>query len=252
LKKPALIRIHSSFHKCLTRYFIRIFNSLYNTTRPYRPSYRHFESIEGVFYNNLTNYKVLSVNGFAVDLSRLGENFRISRFVRDPRDLIISGYFYHKSGSEPWFKFKSPTLKYWYPINGNIPLKMPKDISYSEYLQDLSMEDGLIAEIEFRKYHLDSLRQWKNDERIKIFKYENILGNEKRSFEELLRFYDLPFYERKLGVWLAGRYSVGNKTVSKNVRNPVPGQYKDYFTPKVTDHFNDHYGDILDLLGYSY
>ncbi len=233
-------------------YFIKVMSGLYNPLRVFPEKYRHFESIEGVFYNNLKNYKLLSTNGFAIDLSKLPENedFRITRFVRDPRDLIVSGYFYHKRGAEPWFRFKGPTLKYWSPINGNVPENFPSQTSFSEYLQNLSLEDGLIAEIEFRKFQLDSMRNWPNDERIKLFKYEEILGNEGQVFEQLLKFLEVPKIEQMAGIWLAKKHALKPNSKSKHVRNASPGQWKDYFTPKVNNHFIDNYGDVLEILDY--
>jgi len=228
-----------------------VMHTLYNRIKPGNKGYRHYESIEGVFYNNVERYKVNSINGFAVNIENLKKDFRISRFIRDPRDLIISGYFYHKRGAEPWFRFKAPTLKYWEPINGFVPESLTSNVSYSDLLLKLPIEEGLIAEIQFRKYHLESLRQWIQDERIRVYRYEDIIGNEAAVFSDIFRFYQLPIIDRILGVGLAKRYSVKNlKKDNKHVRNAQPGQWKEHFTPKVKAYFDDHYGDLVELLGY--
>ncbi len=236
----------------MTMYFIRVMSGIYNTVPFTTPSFRHFESIQGEFYNNLNNYRVLSTNGFAVDPDKFpdGEDYRITRFVRDPRDLIISGYFYHLRGAEPWFRFKHVDPKYWEPINGNVPDKMPPDISFAEYLQSISKEEGLIAEIEFRKFHFQSIREWKIDDRIRLFRYEDILGNEEQKFDELLRFYEVSPIERKLGVWLARRQKYVNGQKRKHIRKPEPGQWQEHFTPRVLKYFNKHYEDVLKILNY--
>lgn len=245
-----MLRIHASFHKCLTMYYLNVMKGVYNRFR-IKKRYRHFESLEGMFYNMQKNYRVISTNNFAIDLNRLEDDFRITRFIRDPRDLIVSGYFYHKRGAEPWFRQKNPTLKYWSPINANVPLNMPSGISYAEYLQQLPKEDGLLAEIEWRQFHLESLRQWFEDDRIKIFRYENIISNSEAVFDAIFQFYELSIFERKFGVFLAGRYSLKNKaSKSKHIRNPQPGQWREHFTPKVETYFNNQYGDILELLSY--
>jgi len=246
-----MLRIHASFHKCLTMYYMRVMNSLFNKIKLGKRGYKHYESIEGVFYNDVGRYTINSVNGFAVNIGYLRDDFRISRFIRDPRDLIISGYYYHKRGAEPWFRFTYPTLKYWEPINGFIPIGMPKDISYAAYLEKLPKEEGLIAEIQFRKFHLESLRNWVQDERIKVYKYEDILGNEAAVFSDIFRFYQLPKFDRILGVALAKRYALNNvKRDVKHIRNPIPGQWKEHFTPKVKAYFDQRYGDLFELLGY--
>ena len=116
-----MIRIHSSFHKCLTMYYLRIMQTLYQRYRPSSSRFAHYESIQGLFYNRLRDHRIVSVNGFAVDPERIDGDFRIVRFVRDPRDLVVSGYFYHRRGAEPWFRMRAPTAEYWAAINGNAP-----------------------------------------------------------------------------------------------------------------------------------
>jgi hypothetical protein len=233
-------------------YFINVMeNALNKSFFGKRDNYRHFEAIEGVFYNTCEQYYLSSTNGFAVELDRLPKEFRITRFIRDPRDLIVSGYYYHKRGAEPWFRMKNPTNKYWEPINGNVPVNQNADQSYSEYLSDLSIEDGLIAELEFRKFHLESFRNWPEDERIKIFKYEDILHNEEVVFEELTDHLQFSRARKKVILKYARQYAYNaqNKK-SSHIRNPKPSQWKDVFTEKVLTEFNESYSDILERHGY--
>lgn len=245
-----MYRIHAGYHKCLTQYFMKVLRKMYNLG-PFHDKYRHFESIEGVFYNNLDRYSVLSTNNFAIEPARIEGDFRISRFIRDPRDLIVSGYFYHKRGAEPWFRMKNPTSKYWEPLNGNVPEDMPDSLSFAEYLEGLDKEEGLIAEMKFRKHHLDSMRQWKADERIKLFKYEEIIGNEKKVFGEIFAHYGCSSLTQNMARFWAGKYRYKPKTTPKgHIRNPQPGQWKAHFTPKVEAYFNDNYGDLLELYQY--
>ena len=76
-----MLRIHASFHKCLTTYFIRVMDTLYNRIKPGAKGYRHYESIEGVFYNNVERYTVNSVNGFAMKIEHLKEDHCNSRVI---------------------------------------------------------------------------------------------------------------------------------------------------------------------------
>jgi hypothetical protein len=190
------------------------------------------------------------VNGFAIDTSKLNRDFRIVRFVRDPRDLVVSGYYYHKRGAEPWFRFPAPSDRYWQPINARVPKGMTGDMSYSEYLNSLSLEQGLLAEIEFRRYQFESLRQWTDDARIKLFKYEHILGNEARVFAEIADFYELPYLEKKALGYLADRYAAHRRRGSGHIRNPEPGQWRDVFPDTVSRFFSERYSDILHDLNY--
>lgn len=245
-----MYRIHAGYHKCLTQYYMKVLRKIYNWGR-INDNYRHFESIEGVFYNNLERFRVLSTNNFRIEPDRIEGDFRISRFIRDPRDLIVSGYFYHKRGAEPWFRMKNPTAKYWEPLNGNVPEEMPENLSFAEYLTGLDKEEGLIAEMKFRKHHLESMRHWQEDERIKLFKYEEIIGNEVQVFKEIFEHYECSPLTQKMAQFWAKRYRYnGNKTMASHIRNPKPGQWEAHFTPKVKKYFRDNYEDLLDIYQY--
>ena len=242
--------IHCSYHKCLTVYYGKVMSRLYNYLLPFRGGYRHFNSFRDAFYEEHTKYKFVSLNNHILDFDRLGD-YRISRFIRDPRDLVVSGYFYHLRGAEPWCNIISPVDKDWEIVNGCLPSGIGRDDSFSGYLQKLSKEDGLIAEIEFRRKHFESMMLWPDDnERIKTFRYETILGNEVDVFERMFEFYGLPWLDRRLGIFLAKRYTAGKQRKSKHIRNPEPNQWKKHFTPKVSDYFDARYSDLLIKLAY--
>ena len=244
--------IHCSYHKCLTMYFHKVMNILYNVLLPWSRGYHHFKSNVDDFYAAVGECKLISLNNHKLDLSRLG-NFRVSRFIRDPRDLVISGYFYHKRGAEDWCNIVGPSDEDWKIVNGNIPKGMGKNHSFSSYLQNLSEEDGLIAEIEFRRWHFKSMLEWSRhqDSRIMTFRYEDILNKEASSFRELFRHYEASLLERNIGIFLAKMNSakVKNK-ISRHIRNPRPKQWQQYFTPKLKEYFSERYEELLKKLGY--
>lgn len=245
-------RIHCSYHKCLTVYFTRVLSGLYNRLFFLSRGYRHFTSRIDLFYQNAAQYRVASVNNHPLDFDRLGPDFRISRFIRDPRDLVVSGYFYHKRGAENWSRIVDPAPEDWQVVNGTIPEKMGKGHSFASYLESLSLEEGLLAEIEFRQGHFCSMRMWpRDDERIKVFCYEDILGREAAVFRELLAHYRVSFLERMLGAFLAMHFSAKKqRRMLKHIRNPAAGQWREHFTPRVEAFFNHKYADVLEFYGY--
>ena len=183
---------HCSYHKCMTLYYRRVMGGLYNRILRFSRGYRHFRSHLDDFYRESDRYRIASVNNHALDLDRLGD-FRISRFIRDPRDLVVSGYFYHLRGAEPWCHIIGPKEEDWKDVNGNIPKGMGKNHSFSTFLKSLTQEEGFIAEIGFRKHHFESMLQWPiGDSRIKTFRYEDLIGNEVDVFEEIFPFYRRP------------------------------------------------------------
>lgn len=224
---------------------------LYNRILRFSRGYRHFHSLLEDFYLESDNYRIASVNNHALDLTKMG-NCLISRFIRDPRDLVVSAYFYHKRGAETWCNIVSPSEKDWAIVNGLIPKNMGKHHSFSTYLKSLTVEDGLLAEIEFRENHFDSMLEWPTeDPRIRVFRYEDIIGNEQDVFADIFSFYGLSWPERQLGVMLAGRLSARKLGgAAKHIRNFKAGQWKEHFTPKVSGYFEKKHGTLLERYGY--
>jgi hypothetical protein len=244
--------IHCSYHKCLTVYFIKVASAIYNRIYKFSNGYTHFNSRVDEFYKQLNDYSVASVNNHALDFSKLGNNFRISRFIRDPRDLVVSGYLYHKKGKEPWTEVKHPTESDWAVVNGATPPALPAGHSYAGYLQNVSKEEGLMAEIDFRKYHFRSMLEWPDsDKRIKLFRYEDIMGNEADVFEALFAHYGVSWPTQKMARFFGDRHSAKKKSGSmKHIRNPSSGQWKQHFTPKVEAYFMEQYEELLNKYGY--
>lgn len=140
--------IHCSYHKCLTVYYKRVMDAVFN------------RCLIDDFYDGFRRHRVASVNNRALDLGRLGK-FRLSRFLRDPRDLVVSGYFYHRRGAEAWTTAEARRPLKWYFANGCVPEGLRADgSSYARYLQSIPEEEGLLAELEFRRHHFESMAAW--------------------------------------------------------------------------------------------
>ena len=65
--------LHCSYHKCLTTYYVRVMNSMYNKWLRWSRGYRHFNSRIEDFYDNLGKLRIASVNNHRLDLDRLGD-----------------------------------------------------------------------------------------------------------------------------------------------------------------------------------
>jgi hypothetical protein len=233
-------------------YYHRVMAFMYNRVFRWSGGYRHFDSRIDDFYRDFEQYRVCSINNRCLELGKL-QDFRITRFVRDPRDMVVSGYFYHKKGAEGWCNIVGASNVNWEAMNGVSPEQMGEEKSFSQLLQSLDDEAGLIAEIDFRKRHFDSMKNWPVDHpNIKMYRYEDILGNEERVFAEMMSFYGLSWPERKLGVLLARRFSArGKAKLKSHIRNPKAGQWKELFTPKVARHFEQNHGELLEHYGYN-
>jgi hypothetical protein len=226
-------------------------DAVFNRCQPWRAGYRHYNSHLADFYAGLSEDRISSVNNRALDLGQLGR-FRISRFLRDPRDLVVSGYFYHQRGVEDWTRIEAPTSADWYFANGVVPEGLRREgTSFARYLESLPEEEGLIAEIEFRALHFESMALWpESHPDILTFRYENIIGHEAEVFRQLFDFYGMSLIERKLGAWLAHRYSLGRRLADPNISHPAAGQWRKHFTPRVRQAFDARYPGLVGQLGY--
>ena len=248
--------IHCSYHKCLTVYYGRVMSALFDRCLPWSGGYRHFNSHLDDFYGGFREHRVASINNRALDLERLGR-FRISRFIRDPRDLVVSGYFYHKRGAEDWVTAAAPTAADWYFANGNVPEALRSNgASFAEYLRSVPEEEGLLAELEFRAPHFESMALWPAEHPdVVTHRYEDVVADGPSVFRDLFAFYGFSPLERRLGGWLARRYALGGRPAGKrgrdpHVRNPAPGQWRNHFTPRVRKAFDSQYAALVRQLGY--
>jgi hypothetical protein len=248
MSRPTLV--HCSYHKCLTVYFRRVFHGVFNRCLPLGPGYRHYNSHLDAFYEGFERDRVSSVNNRLLELERLGD-FRLTRFVRDPRDLVVSGYFYHRRGAEPWTLIERPSEADWYFANGVVPAGMREaGTSFASYLSELDQEQGLLAELEFRQAHFDSMAAWPEHPHVRTFRYEDVLGDEQRVFDELFGFLELTPLERRLGRWFVRRYALKGPSRDPHVRNPASGQWREHFTPRVKQAFDARYRALVRKLGY--
>ncbi len=243
--------IHCSIHKCLTVYFKRVMQAVFDRCLPWSGGYRHYNSHLEDFYRGFRAARIASVNNRALDLERLG-HFRISRFVRDPRDLVVSGYFYHRRGAEPWVDLAAPTEADWYFANGHVPEAVSRSgLSFSAYLRSVPEEEGLLAELAFRRYHFESMAAWPTEHKdLVTHRYEDILGHETQVFDDLFSFYGFSALERTLGRFFVRRYAFRRVAKDPHVRDPKAGQWRAHFTPRLRRAFDAEHPGLVRRLGY--
>lgn len=256
LREPNLpvkgrIRVQCGYHKCLTMYFRRVSKKIAMWNNPFNGEFRHFFHRLDEFNQDCTAYNICSLSGHYLDLDQF-EDIRAVHIIRDPRDMIVSGYYYHKRAGEPWCNYVNPTDDDWNIVNACVPHQLPADTSFADYLNNVSIEEGLAAEIEFRKKHFENMMKWPvDDERVLTVKYEEILGNEAATFRRIYDFYGFPFHTKIAASVYAQRYSAkSNRRLSAHIRNPNKGQWKELFTQELKAQFNDQYGSLLEKYGY--
>ena len=167
-----------------------------------------------------------------------GRPFRGSHVVRDPRDLVVSGYEYHKMTSEPWALRPDPRY------GGR---------SYQEHLTAMDEHDGLMAEIAWMAASSGrAMREWDYDRPGFIeLRYEDAFADECGTFERLFRWYGLNDTATALGMEAVERLSLkGGGAGHKHVRSGQPGEWRSRFSADHVANFKEMTGDLVVLLGY--
>ncbi len=171
-------------------------------------------------------------------------DLRASHMVRDPRDIVVSGYHYHLRASERW-------------------LHRPQDryggVSYQTLLQNLDREQGLIEEVRRCAQLFARMRAWnRGDPRVLELTYEESFGNDEWVWTQVGRHMGVAGQDLErlveIGRWHAFGATVerdrrkGEKSV--HLRKGSSGQWRDEFTPEVRAEFDRVAGDLVSHLGY--
>lgn len=162
--------------------------------------------------------------------------------IRDPRDVIVSGYFSHLASHKE--------TKEW-----------PRLRAYRSYLQTLNEFDGLMAELEFSSVYLYHMLSWDYaNPAILECRFETLIAEPARQFAAILghlglmpdrvdapalgRILDALSFER-----LSGR-KPGEENIRSHFRKGVAGDWKDHFTAAHIARFKRLYNPLLLKTGY--
>jgi len=201
-------------------------------------------------------------------------NFKGFHVVRDPRDIIVSGYFSHRY---------SHSTANW-----------EKLILHREQLEKVSKEEGLLLEMEFSRQFLEEMYHWNyNLPNVLELKMEDIIQNPYESFIDIFQFLEIiddsrsntqkclkyflskavvrklnkytPFQltcdrilmSRLLEIVYINRFTnksqgrrLGKEDITSHYRKGVPGDWKNHFNAEHVQFFKANYNDLLLKLGY--
>jgi Sulfotransferase domain len=182
--------------------------------------------------------------------------FRAFHVIRDPRDIIVSGYFSHLS-SHPVHPYLNPWL-----------------IEHRSQLAALDREAGLLLELGYASTYLERLSKWDYHnpstyetrfeiltadprcEMRRILEFCGIVIGSSRGPEGVSRIIHCPeeVYDSVMCANVfenrSGGRSRGEQDLHNHFRLGVPGDFKNHFTQAIHARFNELYPGLVRKLGY--
>jgi len=171
-------------------------------------------------------------------LDKHGIDYRGFHLVRDPRDMIVSGYFSHRhSHPEKWLFQKQHFAR----------------------LRELPLEAGLKEEIDYTGWlEFDDMLAWEKSRNIKEVRFEDLVADPLAVFSDVLEFGGITLNESLLSQVVeqnsfekeSGGRKRGEEDVTHHYRSGTPGDWKRYLSDENLDYFMSKYGDLLEKYGY--
>ena len=228
--------VHCCHHKVGTAWFIRVLRKI---ARYYGLNFQCCLQSE-----LKRNTDIFMEYTSSLDTEKL-PNYVGSHIIRDPRDVVISAYFYHLWTKEEW---------------AHIPRKNLNNLSYQEYLNFLNQEEGLLAEMQgTSKEVIEEMYSWDyNNPDFFEFKYEDIIHNEEEVFYKIFKHYNFHDKAIQNSIIIAEKFNFKNQTKrqigiikqNSHLRSGRIGEWQELFTKEHKQQFKELFGNILIKLGY--
>ncbi len=186
---------------------------------------------------------------FLQDHSRIDRSalpsYRGSHMIRDPRDMVVSGYHYHLWTEEEW---------------AHEPREQYDGKSFREALNDVGEKRGMILEMErFCREDLQDMLRWDYDDPAFLeLKYEDVIADEASHFEALFEHYGFHEEAVEAGLEVAAYYSFQNESgrsfgeveEQSHLRSGRTSQWEEHFDEELKARFKELAGDAVVQLGY--
>ncbi|MGI5151948.1 sulfotransferase domain-containing protein [Plantactinospora sp. CA-294935] len=233
---------HCTIRKTASQWVKALFNDpvvyRYSGLLPYDPRPYKWRYPQALPPNRVVSSLFMSYNGFM----RLPkpDSYRAFFVLRDPRDIVVSGYFSYRSS---------------HTAMGDIP-------QVRRVLREKPFKEGLLYVIDHlaNKGTFRSLRSWAtapSTEAVGLFRYEDLTGEQQADeVARLMRHCGIPIPPSDLDALLS-RYSFsrmrrGVETAGSvsHYRKGESGDWRNHFDDDVYEAFVAAAGDLVEVLGY--
>ncbi|MEQ8910210.1 MAG: sulfotransferase domain-containing protein [Vicingaceae bacterium] len=228
-----------------------------------------YKSVAGSF-NQLPSADVVFFLHSQVDFSKLPQKYIGIHMVRDPRDIIISGYLYHKRTTEAWctqknFQTEKP-IQYPQVPNSQMHrseawkknyLKRLKPHSYQEKINSLNEEEGILFEMDhYGKWTLEDMLKWDFETANCLeLKFEDIMADFNNEVMKIFWHCQLSDAQIKFAKRCSDKEDMNkmsSKAISKNshISSANTSRWKKYFTKEIQTAFDANFKDVLKKYNY--
>lgn len=227
----------STHHKAMTTYFNAVLRFVAFSNR------WSFEKIN--LEEPRADTRLFLSNHGKMNLGALGP-YRGIHVMRDPRDMIVSGYHYHKWTYETW-------------------VHRPDDAgrSYQQKLQEADPRTGLFMEIDhFIFFYRDLLEGWDmGDPDILEVSYEDLMGEDRdRLYHDIFAHLGCTGEQLAIGIDLmrlfeakrrTGRSEDAEKARHQHIRSGRKEQWRKELSLEHLDYIEAQLGPVLRKFGYA-
>lgn len=270
---PRPIAAYFGHHKCASDWMLRVLTQL-SEAAGFRVCHTHWPArlpmgfadiepwrsriAEAWAFAATGDFDLLIATNAEIDHVRTlsGRGFRGFHMIRDPRDIIVSGYFSHLA-SHPVHPDHNPWL-----------------IRHRERLQACGKVDGLLAELDYASTHMDRIRHWEYGYGgLTETRFEVVMPNPEVELAMLLadtgivvdgwtapagaplqvrvrkEQWDAIMEANSFRTLTAGR-DRGEESPAHHLRSGLAGDWRNHFTPEVTERFKSLYPGMVPALGY--
>lgn len=170
------------------------------------------------------------------------DDFRGTHMIRDPRDTVVSGYFYHLWTDEEWAR---------------VPEERWGNQSYQQLLNSVSQEEGLNIEIKNFRYTMEELTTWNyRDPRFLELRFEEVMQDQEAWFERIFTHYGFRKEAISRAMEIVEKRSLKRFQQTKEYgerphgRGGKPGEWREILSENNKKLFNGLYQGDLEFLGY--